>query len=72
MSVHSFPIKRPFGESAGTLPASASPVSRIREPLRRVLIRHPWVTAIDEPAAPDLDNSHTVDVGGETRLRRAA
>ncbi len=72
MSVHSLPIKRPSSDGAGTLPASAALFSRPREARRFVLIRRSWVRAIDEPAAPDLDNSHPVDLGGDTRLRRAA
>jgi len=72
MSVHSLPGKRQSSNGAGTLPASAEPFSRPREQRRRVLIRHSWVRAIDESVAPDLDNSHPVDVGGEDRLRRAA
>ena len=72
MSVHSLPIKRPSGDGAGARPASAALFSGPREARRRVLIRRSWVRGSMEPAAPDLDNSHMIDVGGETRLRRAA
>lgn len=58
MSVHSLPGKRPSSDGAGTRPAAA--------------IRRTWVRAITETALPDLDNSHTADVDGETRPRRAA
>lgn len=72
MSVHPLPGKRPSSDGAGALPASAALFSRPRGARRFVLIRRSWVRAIDEPAASDLDNSHMVDVGGETRVRRAA
>ncbi len=72
MSVHSLPGKRHSSDGDGAQPASAALLSPLREQRQRVLIRHSWVLATEEPAAPGLDNSHPVDVGGETRLRRAA
>ena len=72
MSVHSLPIKRPSSDGAGARPASAASCRGPREAPRLVLIRRSWVRAIEEPAAPDRHNSHTVDVRGETRLRRVA
>jgi hypothetical protein len=74
MSVHSLPSKRPSSDGAGTRPASAARSRRPRGPRRRVLIRRPWVRAIEEPGASDRDLTCAVIVRGETlaRDRRAA
>lgn len=67
MSVHSLPIKRRSGDSAGVRRASTALLGRPHEPRRRVLIRRSWVRAAAEPTASD--QNLTRDVIERTRSR---